>query len=364
MVSSASRQRRLSWLDVAKGGAVILVALFHSTFYLDGTGLVHAGYGPLNDILVQLRMPTFFLASGITTSFLLSRARDEYVARKILPLVWILLVWSFLRDIVLLQFDPFSGDPSTGVGHFVHNLLLSPNAGMWFVWSIAVLSILAVLVRGVPWVLTVAVALAASILVSTGRFPVGATPLSSFLVENFLTYAYLFFVGVGLAALFTDIGASGRRAAALFVLGGLGFVAANAVDLLGDGDRSGASAALRITFGALFGLATAMLVDRVAPLGRWMCWAGRRSLGIYVGHSLFMFWIVRLAPDAWIDGLAATAAGPVLSPVLLTAISVAGALLLNEALVRARLGWLYVLPPDVGRRIVALARAPRPATGR
>ena len=354
------RQRRLSWLDVAKGGAVILVALFHATFYLGEVDLVHWTYAPLNDVLVQLRMPTFFLASGITTSFLLSRPRDTYVARKILPLIWILVVWSVIRDIALLQFRPFDGDPSTGVGPLIHNMLLSPNAGMWFVWSVAVLSVAALALRRLPWALPAGALLAASVLVTGGVIPTDATPFSAFLVGNFLTYAFLFFVGIGVAGLMTDIGASTRRAAMLLAAGGAGFVAANLITgATGDGAAAaGLTAALRIGFGALFGLAAAMLADRAERLGPWLAWAGKRSLAIYVGHSLFMFWAIRLMPNGLADTLAASPAATLAAPVVLTAVSVAGALALHEVLVRARLGWLYVLPAEVCRSIVTRLTPP------
>lgn len=79
---------RLAWLDAAKGGAIVLVVFHHSLLHADDLGLAPRLYETANYYLRQMRMPMFFLASGLATSFLLHRPAGQYLSRRVVPTLW------------------------------------------------------------------------------------------------------------------------------------------------------------------------------------------------------------------------------------------------------------------------------------
>lgn len=88
------KNNRLVWLDVAKGMAIILVVLGHSSLP-----------PVLNRFIFAFHMPFFFLASGYTSVFN-KYSLTDYLKRKIKVLIIPFLIYSFIN--LLLQ--PYVSD--------------------------------------------------------------------------------------------------------------------------------------------------------------------------------------------------------------------------------------------------------------
>ena len=85
---------RESWIDLAKGAAILLVVLFHSEVLLAAHGLTGAGWAAATTALGALRMPTFFLVSGLFAQKSLTVQSSVFRARKVWPFLWVYALWS------------------------------------------------------------------------------------------------------------------------------------------------------------------------------------------------------------------------------------------------------------------------------
>ena len=95
-MTSNLKRKRLLWLDVAKGMAIILVVLGHSALP-----------PVLNRLIFAFHMPFFFLASGYSSVFD-KYCLEDYMKRKVKVLLFPFLIYSFIN--LLLQ--PYVSDMS------------------------------------------------------------------------------------------------------------------------------------------------------------------------------------------------------------------------------------------------------------
>lgn len=94
---------RIDWIDTAKALAIVLVVLYHvgnaAASYLlphDAHALNSAIWGRLNTILLPVRMPLFFFASGLLAASAVQRPWRDVVRPRIADLIWPFLLWSLL----------------------------------------------------------------------------------------------------------------------------------------------------------------------------------------------------------------------------------------------------------------------------
>ena len=68
-----ARKERLAWPDLARGACMVLVVLLHSDHAVRHIGENDEHLHLLNELLVPLRQPLFFLISGMLGAGILSR---------------------------------------------------------------------------------------------------------------------------------------------------------------------------------------------------------------------------------------------------------------------------------------------------
>ncbi|MFE6963891.1 acyltransferase family protein [Agromyces sp. NPDC057679] len=90
---------RLGWADVARAAAIALVVLYHvGGAWIDAvlaeTGRVGAMIGAVNELLLTVRMPLFFLVSGMLATRALDRPFAAVRRSRILDLLWPYAIWS------------------------------------------------------------------------------------------------------------------------------------------------------------------------------------------------------------------------------------------------------------------------------
>src|SRR3954447_5258074 len=88
---------RLLWPDLARGGCILLVVLLHADF-----GLAHIGENDpwlhlLNRLLVPLRLPVFFLVSGMLGASILSRPARMALVHRIGRYFYLYALWWLLQ---------------------------------------------------------------------------------------------------------------------------------------------------------------------------------------------------------------------------------------------------------------------------
>lgn len=326
---SRSRER-IAWIDVAKGFSIVMVVLHHS--YLFGYGEIFTWH--IFEPAV-IRMPVFFMASGLTLSFALGLPRLAFLRRRVLPVLWIYVVWTLIyaafNDNVTTLFPWANDRHSTPLWRTVY----WPYGNLWFVWILAAFTVFAGLSRTLPRLPVVMAAYLAAI-----AGDIGLVRWESFpgLMGLFITYLPFFLTGALYSNVILRLSSDLKRC--LLIGGGavLVLIVISLIDPLGPSTLT-----LRYAAGAVIGLVLSILMARSRTLERFFSWLGHRSLAIFVGHQLFLASILGFLWSEpwfreWFSGW----------PVILAGLgAIFGSLLLQALLMRLGLRWLYTPPRDL-----------------
>jgi uncharacterized membrane protein YcfT len=323
---------RLDWVDLVKGAAILLVALFHAGRLSHQAGLVGETWIQVNQIFSMVRMPVFFAASGLFLASVLRRSWSDLWRTRLSLLVWPFAVWLLLRFgwfwLVPLPSRPSENDPARLLA-----ALWAPANGLWFLHALVVFTVLAKVTLRVPATVQLATAGAVSAAL------LGPWTLPWDYPERLGSY-YVFFVGAGLlgprlrAAVATARPGTARRWTV--ALGGVCAAYVLAPGVLHD--------LLRLPL-AVVAVMTAFLVASRASgtwTGRALTRLGGLTLPVYVAHLIVLGGLVTLLLSAEVQVLG-TAHEAWLLPAL-TAVAVPVSLLVHTVLTRARLGVLYAPP--------------------
>lgn len=316
MVLNESPQsgRRMEWMDLLRGSAVLLVVVWHvvavPAMYegSEPSGIV----GAFNNALSPFRIPTLLVLSGLLLERSLSKGTKRYVTGKVRHIAWPYALWCVLITAA-------SGS-LTG--------LISP----WFWLGGNILWYLAVLLfcyaaallrpRWLPWGVCVVAPLVLLWVVEP----------STNAVNRFLWFGAFFFLGVTLSRhlgqLQQRLPGWGAALLGVFALGG------GAAVVLGHVTQQTPVFFMVSAVGILAVLWCAPRVPRTG-LTKVLEWYGRHSIVVYVGHALAMFGTMRVLE-------AVGAAGSVVTiPLMVVGGFGAPTLLI---LVRDRIPWLFVFP--------------------
>ena len=181
---------RLEWVDLVKGLAIVLVAVFHAGRVMHQAGLVGETWIQVNQVFSLLRMPVFFAASGLFLGSVVRRSWPELWRTRLSLLVWPFAVWLLVR-FAWFQAVPLPSRPSENdVGRLLASVY-APATGLWFLHALVLFTVLAKLTRTVPRVVQLGLAGVVAALL------LGPVDLPWPYPERLGTY-YVFFVGAGL----------------------------------------------------------------------------------------------------------------------------------------------------------------------
>ncbi|WP_091032805.1 acyltransferase family protein [Microbacterium oxydans] len=325
---------RVGWPDVAKGICILLVVLWHVVTKvavgIPGAGPVTDAWVMLNAQLLPLRIPLFFLVSGMFAARAVFAASGGSWRRRAGRLALLYLVWVLIQTVVLALTPEFDTARATSGWELLAQLTISPT-NLWYLLALAVYLTVGRLTRGLPTVAVLSVAFVIAAVAGAGLLP----DLGNLwqLVQNL----FFFLVGLRLRAIVEHFARlSGVGVAVALAAGYAGALAV--VSVLGIRLVPGTWPLLCLVAVA-FGVSLSVLLDRhVEVVARPLRWIGRRTLPIYVLHMM---------PLALIDaGLHAAGwrTTPVLEavgPLLLTAVVVAICLAVHALLVRWGLAALF-----------------------
>ncbi|MDQ0674000.1 putative membrane protein YcfT [Pseudarthrobacter siccitolerans] len=267
---------RLAWVDSARGIAITLVVLLHTSGWLTEAGLGIPFWETFNAAFSTLRMPLFFMLAGLFAAKWVAHSWVNLWTEKLSLLYWIFLIWSGLGAVFAVlslginggQFEVVKTLGALGLS------LIRPRFEVWFIWALALFFITAKLSKRATFLPQALVAGALSIAISSGY-------TTSNIGWNGATQYYIFFLaGLHLRGQIIEF------ANRLTPVNCLALVLAWSPGALwlATGSPAGAIPGvlfLGTVFGMIAGLSFSKLLIPVTPLLQ----LGTKTLPVYVLHT-------------------------------------------------------------------------------
>ena len=186
--AGAVRPARIDWVDYAKGICIIMVVMMHSVLGVElasgQTGFMHAAVA----FAKPFRMPDFFLISGLFLSVVIDRDWRTFLDRKVVHFAYFYVLW------VTIQFGLKAPGLAAEMGWshvalYYLESFIEPFGTLWFIYMLPVFFVVTRLVRGVPPLAVLGVAVA----LETMRIETGWTLIDEFAARFVYFYSgYLF----------------------------------------------------------------------------------------------------------------------------------------------------------------------------
>jgi uncharacterized membrane protein YcfT len=154
---AADAARRVDWVDYAKGICIVMVVMMHSVLGVElaagQTGFMHA----VVMFAKPFRMPDFFLISGLFLSLVIDRDWRTYLDRKVVHFAYFYVLW------VTIQFGfkapAFAAEQGWGHAGFLYlESFIEPFGTLWFIYLLPIFFVVIKLTRGMPAILVWGVA--------------------------------------------------------------------------------------------------------------------------------------------------------------------------------------------------------------
>ena len=310
--------QRLAWPDVAKGVSILGVVALHVTLAVPGGR--DSLLWDINTYLDPLRMPLFFLISGIFSTKVFEFTFRELALRRLwfffVPyFVWVpieLFTKSYERHLVF-------GSDMLSIGDYAWHLLFGVNMA-WFLYALTLFNIVLWITRRLPS----AVAILLSFL------PIVAIPLHTdyHIVGKAILYLPLFIIGAHLRTFILNFGNKALSVSAMTIAGGGYLLGAfiswkwdsykNSTDVeipwWGPGMDVAQAAEIdllvRLSTHLLMigaGIVASVLLSRIPLVSSALQSLGRNTLVLYIGHPISLtllyhlpvyYFGINISPDA------------------------------------------------------------------
>lgn len=324
---------RIHSFDIARGLSIVLVVLFHAFIILNRMGGLAPQLWIISDFFSAIRMPIFFAISGMLGSKILRVSWSELLKRRIILLVYLYLVWTFIDFVVNEVLGAQSG-LSLWITWFIW-----PNPVLWFIWALSIYFCIArICLDKMQFGATMAcLALAIAMAIKPDL-----ADTSEHLKT--LAYAFFFMLGVYYGKLLMAILRHWKIALAisslaytvLFLAERRGYVPQDFLVVLPG-------------FGLVAGLTGAKMLEFIPIINGALAYFGRNTLTIYLSHNQILKVFSRLSGD-----LVALPGYDVWGLWVACAVAIAIPLALRPVLEAVGGAFLYALPGSA----ISLMRSP------
>lgn len=274
---------RETWVDTAKGVAILLVVLGHAIRGASEAGIALGEFWyEIDERIYAFHMPLFFALSGwFYTHSIAGKRFSAFAVSRLERILYPMLIWTYVFFAAKLLAGEHANTP-IGLG----DIPVIPIPGVlhfWFLWDLLVLSFVAYPLRfalresGIPNTVTL-LAVFVVCLLQFFPLPPAAAPWFGSAIQN----APFFFLGLVLGQM-NDVGRLGQSR--LIVLAGLFVVVMIFWSFFAEiGYRSVGSFILVVcALGLLFGLEP----NYPRWLRSYLALLGVASMSIYVMHTMF-----------------------------------------------------------------------------
>ncbi|RZA11678.1 MAG: acyltransferase, partial [Proteobacteria bacterium] len=185
----AEADKRLDWVDMAKGLSILLVVMMYAAF---STGEDTGGTGVLHWLIAfatPFRMPEFFLISGLFLSLVIARSWSAYADRRVVHYLYFYALWAIIHIVFK---DALIGRDPVGAISYLAFAVVEPYGVLWFIYQLAVVSAVTKLLyelRAPHW----------AVLAIGAILQLSGVHTGSYLIDQFAAYFVYFYAGYALA---------------------------------------------------------------------------------------------------------------------------------------------------------------------
>ncbi|MFL2000135.1 acyltransferase family protein [Microbacterium sp. A1-JK] len=330
---------RLGWADVARGGAMMLVVLAHTLQLMEVGGWDLGWLDTLNIFLTAIRMPLFFLISGVFAANAIRRTWGGIWRSRLALLIYIYFLWSLIRALWFTVVPWPLGDTHPWVALAISPVW--PTNGLWFLFALVLYLVIGRLTARWPLWIPLVLSGAVSVLAAYDLVPTGGNGVW----RSIGLYLFFFVLGARLPDVWKTVAA--RSTAVLLIPAilviPLGFFL---FTRLPDAAEGIARVLLSVVCVAAC-LVIAAMIAKVRWLAAPFLAVGTRTLPIYVTHAILLAVLVPLVPVGSVPA--------VVVAVVMTAVAILVALGLFVLL--GPVGGVYNLPKPIARRLARRADA-------
>ncbi len=137
------KNSRLSWIDMAKGLAIIMVVFRHIVIGIERSGIpIEMVYRTIGEITFSFRMPLFFILSGFfIRASLQKRSNLAFINTKLKTLLYPYVVWTFIQITLQIIFSNYTN--AARDWHDYIAVFINPRAidQFWFIYALFNLAI-------------------------------------------------------------------------------------------------------------------------------------------------------------------------------------------------------------------------------
>lgn len=299
---------RLSWPDVAKGISILGVVLLHIDLSVPGSE--DTVFPLVDQALYLLRMPLFFVVSGLFSVKVLNMTFGQLFMRRLWFLLVPYVVWTPIELFMYrLELRTNFDSPMPGHRYYLSHMFYALTM-YWFLWALVVFTVVLWATKYVPPKLRLLVPL--GVMAMSPLLATGSTSWRVFVyMPCFLFAAYLRDYFFELARRAYTLPVIVGSAVAPFVA--LGIRSIEVPEEFGPLVTTVSSLILVIP-----ALVACVYIAVLPGLGRALQWIGQNTLAVYISHAIAItlafkipvlpglrdgtlpYWMQELAPEAWI----------------------------------------------------------------
>src|ERR1700687_5155247 len=140
MAHAQARQGRVDWVDYAKGFCIVMVVMMHSTLGVEKAAGETSWLGAVGEFARPVRLPDFFLISGLCLARVIDRDWRSYLDRKVLHFAYFYALWVTIQFV----FRAPGIAAEAGVAGVIKEFLLAfiePFGTLWFIYLLPIFKI-------------------------------------------------------------------------------------------------------------------------------------------------------------------------------------------------------------------------------